>query len=321
MATIGLGIIGAGIMGERMLRAAVDHAQESVHITGLWDPSPAALARIAAAVPGIPQLTSPEALIAASDCIYIASPPASHLAHAAAALAAGKAAFSEKPLAADVAAASAFVATHSTARAAVNFPMATSFGPERIRTWLAENTVGTPQSLAIAVDFATWPRGWQRDAASWLDRRAEGGFTREVVSHFLFLTHRLFGPLSLHESSATFPLDGASERAITATLTAGEVPVTITGGVGTTERDDQNSWTLTGDKGSIRLRDWAIAEHLINGTWTPDPNAMPNERARPLVLKRQLAAVTAMTRGLPHPLATLSEAFEVQRIVEGILSA
>ena len=97
--------------------------------------------------------------------------------------------------------------------------------------------------------------------------------------------------------------------------------MTITGGVGTTKRDDQNSWTLTGDKGSIRLRDWAIAEHLINGTWTPDPNAMPNERARPLVLKRQLAAVAAMTRGETHPLATLNEAFEVQRIVEGILSA
>jgi predicted dehydrogenase len=48
---------------------------------------------------------------------------------------------------------------------------------------------------------------------------------------------------------------------------------------------------------------------------------MPNERMRPLVLKRQLAGVAAMTRGEAHPLATLREALEVQEVVEAILAA
>ena len=38
-----LGIVGAGIMGERMLRAALDHANDLVQVTGVWDLAPAAL--------------------------------------------------------------------------------------------------------------------------------------------------------------------------------------------------------------------------------------------------------------------------------------
>ena len=321
MTAIRLGVIGAGIMGERMLRAAVEHAADTVHIAGVWDPSPAAQARITAGLPGLSLATSAEALIAASDCVYIASPPASHLSLSAAVLAAGKAVFCEKPLASDVAAAAAFVASARGKRAAVNFPMATSFAAERLRGWLAEGVIGTPQRLDIAVAFANWPRGWQRDAVSWLDGRAEGGFTREVVSHFLFLTGRLVGPVTLAAHSASFPLAGQSERAITATLSAGGLPATLTGAVGTTDKDDHNLWTLTGDRGAVRIRDWAAAERMVDGVWLPDAEAMPQDTARPLVLKRQLAGVAAMVRGEAHPLATLEEAFAVQRVVEGILAA
>jgi hypothetical protein len=106
---------------------------------------------------------------------------------------------------------------------------------------------------------------------------------------------------------------------VAATLTAGGLPVTLKGRVGATTRDDSNAWTLSGDSGAIRIRDWAQAERLVDGAWEPDPSALPQERARPRVLKRQLAAVAAMTRGEAHPLATLAEAFAVQRVVEGIL--
>jgi predicted dehydrogenase len=321
MTAIGFGIIGAGIMGERMLRAALEHATDSVAIAGLWDPSPAARARLGASLPALRWFDDPAALIAASECIYIASPPASHLEHAGAALAAGRAVLCEKPLASDVPAAERFVAAHGKARAAVNFPMATSFAAERIRTWLAGGAIGAPRTLAIEVAFAAWPRTWQRAAASWLDGRAEGGFTREVVSHFLFLSHRLFGPLALVEGRAEYPAGGRSETAVAARLTAGALSVTLKGSVGTTAQDDSNTWTLTGDAGAVRIRDWAHAERLVDGAWQPDASALPQDQARPLVLRRQLAAVAAMTRGQPHPLATLAEALAVQRVVETVLAA
>lgn len=316
---INLGIIGAGIMGERLARAALEQATDTVRLAGVWDPNAAAVARITEALPALPALPSPTALIAAADCVYIASPPASHLGHAEAALAAGRSVFCEKPLSVDVAAAHAFAARHQGARAAVNFPFASSFAVARLAEWLPE--LGPLRSLTIDVAFRVWPRPWQHDAASWLDRRAEGGFTREVVSHFLFLTRRLVGPLSLQEHLIQYPENGASERDIRAHLTAGGVSVALTGNVGNTPKDDHNAWTLRGEHGAIRLRDWSFAERQgEDGAWHGDPAALPNERMRPLVLKRQLAAVAAMHRGEAHPLATIAEALEVQQIVEAILA-
>jgi predicted dehydrogenase len=322
MAPIKLGILGAGIMGERLLRAALEHASDSVTISGIWDPAEAAMARITAALP-VPPAENAAQVVAGCDCLYIASPPATHLAHMQAALAAGKAIFCEKPLAVDVAAARQFVAAAAAAGkpAAVNFPMASAFAVETLQAWIAEGAVGTPRTLDIEVAFKTWPRPWQHDAASWLDRPEQGGFTREVVSHFLFLTLRLAGPFALGKRFAAFPEAGHSERAIRAQLMVGRLPITLTGTVGTTAKDDHNTWTLQGSAGAIRLRDWSNAERLgPDGTWQPAPNTLPHETMRPLVLRRQLESVAAMTRGAAHPLATLTEALAVQEAVEAILA-
>ena len=313
-----LGIIGLGIMGERLLRAALDHAAESVTPVAVWDPAPAAATRLAG-ITGAPRmLATPDAVIGACDCLYIAAPPAAHIPLADAAIAAGRSVFIEKPLATSLAEARAFVARAeaASARAAVNFPMASSPAVAQLSAWRAAIT---PESLAIEVAFPTWPRGWQQAAASWLAKRAEGGFTREVVSHFLFLTRRQLGPLKLLEAQVTYPPGDGAETAITARLMAGDVPVTLQGSVGTTTKEDHNTWTLNG---AIRLRDWSFAERLgADGHWAQAPDALPNEKMRPLVLKGQLAEVAAMTRGEAHRLATLREALEVQEIVEAILAA
>lgn len=234
-------------------------------------------------------------------------------------LAAGKAVFCEKPLAVDVAMGRNFVESVGAGRVAVNFPLASTPAVATLKDWLAEGAVGRQLRLEIEVGFAGWPRPWQRDAAGWLDLPAQGGFTREVVSLFLFLTRRLCGAKVLEAGQARFDSPGASERAIAAQLTAGELPVLLTGGVGTTLKDDHNTWTLWGDRGAVRLRDWSVAERLVDGAWVPDPAAIANERSRPMVLRRQLEAVERMTLGETHHLATVKEAFEVQTVVETIL--
>ncbi len=317
--SVAIGIIGAGIMGERMLNAILQQDPATLHACGLWDPSPAAMGRMQKSFPQVRQMDDAAALIAASDCVYIASPPASHLAHARAALAAAKTVFCEKPLSIDVADARAFVAEAGD-RGAVNFPFASSLAVTAIRNWMDTGIVGTPRRIAIEVGFAAWPRPWQADAAGWLDRPVQGGFTREVVSHFLFLARRLAGPLHGLKGEAAFPEAGLSERRIAATLQAGELPVTLTGAVGETSKDDHNIWMLEGDRGAVRLRDWSIAERRQpDGSWQPAPDALPNEQARPLALRRQLEGVANLARGKPHHLATLGEALDVQEIVESLL--
>ena len=318
--SVAIGIIGAGIMGERLLNAILQQDPALVRACGLWDPAPEAMRRVAKAFPQVPRLVDAASVIAASDCTYIASPPASHLEHARAALAAGKSVFCEKPLAVDVADARAFVAEAGN-RGAVNFPFASSPAVATLRSWIEAGGIGTPQRIAIEVGFARWPRAWQVDAAGWLDKPAQGGFTREVVSHFLFLSRRLVGPLHGLKGLASFPEAGKSERRIAATLRAGDLPVTLAGAVGATTKDDHNIWTLEGDRGAVRLCDWSVAERrMADGTWQPAPDALPQEQARPLALRRQLEGVARLARGEPHHLATLADALDVQEIVEGLLA-
>ncbi|WP_160120014.1 Gfo/Idh/MocA family oxidoreductase [Rhodovarius lipocyclicus] len=316
---VALGIIGLGIMGERLLRAALNHDQAVIRPVAVWDPAPGAAEKLAAIAPTLPLLPSAAAVIAACDALYVASPPSSHLEYAGAAFAAGKSAFLEKPLAADLAAARAFVAAHAGQRAAVNFPMASSPAVAQLSAWRQD--LGAPAALSIAVRFGRWPRGWQQGAASWLAKRAEGGFTREVLSHFLFLTRRQLGPLTLLERDATFPPGDGSETAIRARLLAGGVPVEITGDVGRITEDEANEWRLTCANGSVRLRNWSIAEKLGPDGFQPSPDALPNEKMRPMVLQGQLDKVAALTLGGAQNLATLREALEVQEVVEAILGA
>jgi predicted dehydrogenase len=316
-----LGCLGFGIMGERLLRAALTHDPNTILVSGIFDPSPGAAARLAALGGNIPVFDSASALIAASDCLHIASPPLSHLDYLKACAQAGKAVLCEKPLATDVVAATKTVAalTAQDARAAVNFPFASSFAVEQLQHWLDDGIIGKPERIDIALAFAAWPRSWQMDAVSWLDRRAEGGFMREVGSHFLFLSRRLIGPLQLKTHSCTYPDPSQSERHVDATFTTGNLPVRLIGSVGSTSVDDHNTWTLTGSKGRIRLRDWSFAERETDGTWAAPATALANEKARPLVLARQLDKIAAMTHGNPTNLATLSEALEVQTCIEAIL--
>ncbi|MEK9969498.1 MAG: Gfo/Idh/MocA family oxidoreductase [Ferrovibrio sp.] len=317
-----LGIIGYGIMGERLLRAALAHDPAVLTVAGVWDPSAAAMTRLQADLPQVAQLASAAAVIAACDCLYIASPPASHLGYARAAFEQDVAVFCEKPLAVDIADAENILmeVQQVSASAGVNFPFASSFAVDQLRAWMAEGVTGDVQRIDIEIGFAHWPRPWQMDAVAWLDARAQGGFAREVGSHFLFLARRLFGPLTLQSHSVAYPEAGKSERRIGGTLLAGKLPVSLSGVVGETDKPDHNIFRITGPNGAIRLRDWSIAEKQEkDGSWHEAADALPNEKMRPMVLKRQLDKVAAMARRQPQDLATFAEAAEVQRVVETIL--
>lgn len=319
--SVRLGFIGFGIMGERLMRAALAHEPGKVAVSGIFDPSPAAVQRLRGVSDTIAAFDSAAAVIAASDCLHIASPPASHLAYLELCAAAGRTALCEKPLATDVGAASAVVADleRKGMRAAVNFPFASSPAVEHLQRWLADGSIGTPQRLDIELAFATWPRPWQADAARWLDAPTEGGFLREVGSHFLFLSRRLLGPLELQHATCRYPHAGQSERKVDADLAAGGIPVRLTGRVGGTSKDDHNTWTLTGSRGRMRLRDWSIAERASGDDWQAPADALANEAARPLVLSRQLDKLCALSQGVAGNLATLREALDVQTTVEAIL--
>lgn len=316
-----LAVIGFGVMGERIVRAALDHPSDAVALSGVWDPSLAAMERLSGALPTVRHHGTVEGAIEEADCVYVASPPATHLTHARAALAAGKAVFTEKPLGVDLADSRAFVAETAGARAAVNFIFASSPAVAQLKAWIAEGVVGRPTKVTVEAQFRRWPRAWQMDAVGWLGKRAEGGFTREVLSHFLFLTGRLAGDMTVHSAHAEFPSGDGAETAVEAAMTAGGAPVALRGAVGSTEKEEENLWLLEGTAGSIRLRDWSTAERLeAGGSWSIAPDALPHAEARPLILRGQLSKLAAMTAGGAHDLATPAEALAVQEAAEAILA-
>ena len=85
------------------------------------------------------------------------------------------------------------------ARNAVNFSFAASPSRAFLRSQLADGAFGTIDAIDIRLHFATWPRGWQ-EAAAWLGKRRQGGYVREVLSHFIYLTESVFGPLTRRAS-------------------------------------------------------------------------------------------------------------------------
>lgn len=319
MSVYRVGVIGLGIMGRRMVQRMGDHGRFRV-VAG-WDPSADAVALAAELAPGLEPAAGPEALVARGDLdlLYIASPPRFHMAQAALAVDRGLPVLCEKPLAVDLAEAAAMVARVEGGdhRAAVNYVLASAPAILAMGRMIAEGDIGAVRGAAVSVGFREWPRPWQQGAASWLAGRAEGGFTREVVSHFLFALRRLLGPLEVIQATVGWPADPSlSERDLMATLTAGGVGVHLSGHVGRIAADDKNEMVVTGDRGALRLVDWRHLEMADRGGWKPVREA--KDTAGPGMA--QLDAVAAWLEGGPHPLASFREALDVQACVEEMLA-
>jgi len=314
----GIGIIGLGVMGERMLRNMGKHPAFAVRAA--WDPGPAAADKLREIAPSTRLARDAAELIADERvaCVYIAAPPAAHLAYAEAAFSAGKVVFCEKPLAIDIAGCRAAVARveRERCRAAINFPFASAPAVRAIAAGLKSGEIGDTKRLDIEVAFARWPRGWQR-AAAWLGRRQEGGFAREVLSHFIFLTQRLLGPVAIEECHVDYPDDGVSaERAIEARLSAGGIPIRLRGHVGGAI-EDMNRWVLTAANGAFELYDWYSLKRRINGGWLNVDFGEGSVRERSYMA--QLDALDAMLAGKPHALPSFREGLAVQECIEAML--
>ena len=89
-------IISLGVMGRRMLTNMI--ADGRFEFTGVWDPDPAACARVASDLPDVPIASSAEEIIRAAetDLVYIACPPDWHKHYVLMAADAGKRVFCEK---------------------------------------------------------------------------------------------------------------------------------------------------------------------------------------------------------------------------------
>jgi len=302
-------------MGRRMLEHMARH--ELFQPVALWDPSPETCTAADAMDTGAPIVDSAEAVIAAADVVYLACPPVPRKAYALAAASAGKAVFLEKPLGIDVAESRDLVSRLDGAGvpAAVNFTQAAGAALARITS---DRGMGELCGIDIVVTYPAWPRGWQKEA-DWLRYGAEGGYTREVISHFLFFSGRVLGPLRLVWARAEYPGDAAlCETHIAARLeNADGVAVSVFGTVGGVQPDRQEM-TIKGTARSYRVAEFHLLSASDGGPF--EPAGQPPADPRAVSLRAQLDELDKAIRGQPHRLATPAEALHVQELVEAMLA-
>lgn len=311
-------------MGQRMLARLETHAR--LRPVAAWDPNPDACAAVRARYPSLLIAPSAETLIATPGlhALYVASPPQQHLSLSSQAFDAGLAVICEKPLSTDLEGAARLVRRIQAERlrAGVNFVLAGSPGLALLQTHFgaaSREPLGPLRSVEIELAFLSWPRPWQAGAGSWLAGRSEGGFTREVLSHLIFVLQRVLGPTRLIASRVGYPDDGVgAETLLRAELRCGEVPVRISGRVapdvkaGTVEL---NRMIWRAAEGEIEACNWLREIDLHRDGQPTQRLDMADED---LMIDQQRQWV-AMIDGQSHSLPDFAEALAVQRTIEALL--
>lgn len=311
-------IIGLGIMGRRMLENALQHPLFDV--SGVWDPSGAALEKTRKLLPQAPIASTAEMAMSGAHVVYLACPPGPRKAYALQAAAAGQGVFMEKPLGIDNAESRDLLTQMRTARlpGVVNFTQAASRGFQELQRAIDAGETGELLGIDIVVQYPAWPRAWQKDA-NWLCLRQEGGYTREVISHFLFLAIRFLGPLRLVFASPRYPQDPRlCELDMLARLETSEGrPVTVMATTGGAQEDRQEV-TVRASRMNHQFREFYQLWRSEGGPWV-EALDWTTEDPRTSALQRQLTEVDLWLRGQPHKLATAQEALVVQELVEAML--
>ena len=311
-----IGIIGLGTVGARFVEQFNQH--DAFELVAAWDPDPSACA---AQANDVDITADAAAVIAACDAVYIAVPPLFHAGYVEQCVAASVAVFCEKPLGIDIDESrrlTALVAA-SGLPTGVNFVFSAAPSATELARRVAAGDIGDVVRGDLRLHFAEWPRAWHAKA-QWLRLRDQGGWVREVVSHFLFVAQRILGPLAIETATTTYP-DGPtgklSEVYAAARLTAAGgalVMIGTSGGVG----PDVNDLTIRGTTGSLRIWDWYRLQHSDGGDWG---DLVGTDRAvlAATAYAAQLGELSNLLDGQPSAIATFTEALAVQELVEELL--
>jgi predicted dehydrogenase len=203
------------------------------------------------------------------------------------------------------------VATDTGAVTAVNFPFSDLAATRHLEQALRSGDLGQVLGVDIRLTFPQWPRKFQ-STATWVGEREQGGFIREVFSHFAYLTDRLLGPLRATDVGVTYPATpGTSEVVARGLLHRGDVPVTVSGRVGAAAPEDYE-WLIWGTRRSYLLRNWTVLSVSDGGAWSEVklPDTTGGEAGR-------LTLFADAVRGNRHDhLADFAAALRVQEVVE-----
>lgn len=309
-----IGIIGAGLVGERLINAIIRHPSGSIQ--GIYDVNTERLEEIAEQYHISPVrsyhdlLEDPEV-----DVIYLAVPPKYHYAIASDIIQAGKHFLCEKPLANSEEEARQMYegALKSDLVNAMNFPTVYTSAFEKMERLLEEGFIGELLRIELKGMFTQWPRSWQQN--EWIATKEQGGFVKEVFTHFIQIIQRFFGEITEIRSYIDYPQDGnRSEKGIIGIgQVNGHVPVLFNGltDVGMKEELD---FTIYGDRGTISLKNWRELWISTKETSLEQVSLEHNDH-----LVELLEELFKAVEGKDARVVTFKEGYEAQQVIDRLL--
>ncbi len=251
---IGFGIIGLGAIGDRLLPIFKDH--EGVDVVSVYDIN-AETTKAICDKHGVEAVDSIEAMLADPqvDAVYLAVPPKFHKDLAIDIMKAGKHILCEKPLAGTIEEAKAMMdyAKGTQLVHGMNFPLFFGPGYAKLKELLEGKQIGDIKRLELKGIFPDWPRKWQINP--WIDTKDQGGFVREVFTHFIQLVQDHFGLIELDATFVTHPGDNRSEVDVFARGHVGDLPMVFSGMTGVGHEEDLKL-VIWGTEGVIELVNW-----------------------------------------------------------------
>ncbi len=308
-----VGIVGCGVIGNRLAETFTDHAETTVHAACDLDE-----AKLDAFVTeyDCERFTDHRSLVGddSIDIVYVGVPPVHHRDVVLDALDAEKHVICEKPIAEHAGAGEEMVeaARRSDRTTAVNLPFRYTAGFVEMRERIERGAIGDPKRVMLRFRFPEWPREWQD--VDWLRGREQGGPLREVGTHFLFGTQELFGPIDEVCADVRYTAPDRYEESIVGHFTVDGVHGIIDL-LCDHDAPEENSITVEGTESSLSLTEWY---KLIERPDTDAASAVVDDRIRTTM--RLVDEFVTELDGGDGDLVSFGEATSVQRVVDAVFA-
>jgi predicted dehydrogenase len=308
------GIVGCGVIGNRLAESFADHEQTAV--SAACDVDETKLTDFAEEY-DCEGYTDYRDLVRSDDIdvVYVGVPPTLHPEIVTAALDAGKHVLCEKPIAETAERGQELVeaAAESDLTTAINLPFRYTPGFVEMRERITAGDVGDPKRVTLDFRFPRWPREWQD--VDWLTSREQGGPLREVGTHFLFGVQEIFGPIESVSARVSYRGPDLYEESVAGHFTVGGISGTIDL-VTDHDQDEANSITVLGSESKLSLLEW---HRLVENRGEDDEAVLNDERGR-----TTLTLVDEFVRELDGEggdLVSFEEANQVQRVLDAIFAS
>lgn len=318
--TYRVAVVGLGAVGTRMIGTMQNHDRFEPVIG--FDASASALSAFRDQAPDISSTNDFEAVLSRDDIdvLYVSTPPKSHAEYVRHGIAKGWRIFCEKPLGVDIEDSTGLTREMNASglEQAVNFVYSGAPAALRAKQLIDEGTIGDIVGAELDVRLSRWPRAFQAHA-NWLSTRAEGGFTREMISHHAYLTLLLLGIPSLSGPVlARFePPQEGSETVMLAIWDTALGRVTVSGVVGG-ERHDTVSYRILGSKGCLRFDNWYNL--ILESTAGTETVLDANQRLPIAAYQGQLDQLAVQFDTRQQRLASFNDALAIQKLIEEMVA-